>query len=179
MNQLIFYPYKNLRNNQWYALFTAGFLHKDFNHLLFNMFTLYYFGSYVEAQFTATYVQIGAIYYVLFYLISIAIASMPALYINRNNPSYQALGASGAVSAVLYFSIIMEPWSMLYIFGIIPMPSIVFGVIYLIYESYMAKKGTDNIGHDAHISGAVFGVIIAFLFFFEQSKDFFNTIINF
>ena len=145
---------------------------------MFNMFTLYFLGDYCADLFMAKYQAAGNIIYPLFYLSAIAFASVPSFIKNRDNIGYRALGASGGVSAVIFYFILDEPWGMLYLFAIIPIPAIVLGVLYLVYESYMAKKGNDNIGHDAHIAGAVYGIISFFIIFSEKGMLFFDKLFH-
>ena len=161
-NKLIFYPFgMRDRPNEFYRFITSGFIHADFNHLLFNMITLYFFGQNVEAICR----QMGAPgMYVILYLTGIIVASVPAFIKHQNHSYYKALGASGGVSAILFATVYFEPWNKIYIIFIpIGIPSIIFAVLYLIYTAYMAKKGNDHIGHDAHLWGSVYGFIFAFL----------------
>jgi len=178
LEQFMLNPYENFSTNKWYTMITAGFLHADYGHLFFNMFTLYFFGQFCLGLFEDTYGRMGILFYSLFYLLSIIVANIPASIKHRDNPGYRALGASGAVSAVLFSFIIAEPWQMIYIY-FIPIPAIIFGVLYLIYSSYMAKKGSDNIGHDAHFAGAVFGVVSTLVLFPSVREGFFEKLLNF
>ncbi len=156
--QLVFHPYTVAHDGQWFRLLTHGFIHADWSHLLINMFVLYQFGEYVEYIFTDLIFgpAMGRIAYVLMYLSAIAIAALPAYFRHQNNPGYASLGASGATSAMVMAYVLVNPWSW-FIFP--PVPAIVFGIGYLWYSSYMGKRGGDNIAHDAHFWGAVYGVI--------------------
>jgi membrane associated rhomboid family serine protease len=156
--RLIHYPYQEDRSKEYFRMLTAGFLHGDFNHLLFNMLTLYFFGPVVESWFKYIFAPMGQIIYLLFYLAAIVAASIATFYKHKNNPSFASLGASGAVSAVLYAAILLNPGMSLYMFFIpVPIPGFIYGILYLWYSSYAAKQGNDNIDHTAHIYGALFG----------------------
>lgn len=179
MNQLILYPYKDIREKKWYTIFTSGFLHADWNHLLFNMFTLYFLGDVSLMLFKAKFPDFGSIYFVLFYISALGASSIPSFIRNKDNPGYRALGASGGVSAIIFHFVMFAPWDKLLIFGIIPIPAILLGILYMVYESYMAKKGNTNIGHVAHLSGAVYGVVSFFLIFPELGMQFFSKLVNF
>jgi len=153
LNRLIFYPYRIKRQNTWQEFITHGFIHADTTHLLFNMITLYFFGGLVEDR-------LGTVNYLLLYFVGMAMASVFSYFKHQNNTGYRALGASGAVSAVLFAAILIRPEMSLYIFFIpIPIPALIFGPLYLLYSAYEARKGTSNVGHDAHFYGAIFGLI--------------------
>ncbi|MCU0395553.1 MAG: rhomboid family intramembrane serine protease [Chitinophagaceae bacterium] len=153
-NDLIMYP-PAIRKGQYYRLLTSGFIHADYMHLIFNMLTLWFFGKVLEQQY---FQQFGKFTYLIFYLLAITVSDIPSYVKHRYNASYASLGASGGVSAMLFAFIILAPWSTIYIF-FLPVPAIVFGVLYLVYSQYMANRGGDNINHDAHFWGAVFGIV--------------------
>lgn len=157
--KLSFKPYKVVHNKEYYRLITNGFVHADWTHLFFNMLTLYFFGRTQEQIFTA---KNGEMSFILFYLLSIAASSLISLFKYKDDPRYSAIGASGAVNAVLFSFILINPFSTIYVF-VIPIKAILFAILFLIYSSYMAKKNMDNIGHEAHISGAIFGVLFTIL----------------
>jgi len=136
---------------------THGFVHADGAHLLFNMITLYFFGRVMEPFFEQ---YIGAIGYVLFYLSAIAVAILPSYIQHRGDANYRSLGASGAVSAVLFAYILLAPWSMLFVF-FFPLPAIVFAVAYTAYSFYAGRRGGGNINHSAHLWGAGYGILFA------------------
>ncbi len=156
INKLILWPQKMDSPAEYYRIITSGFIHQDLTHLAFNMFTLFFMGSFVESYFT---IGLGKpMLYVALYLAGIAVASLPSYLKNRNNPRYRSLGASGGVAAVLFASVYFSPFGMIYVF-FIEMPNILFAVLYLAYTIYMSKKGQDNINHDAHLWGAIFGFV--------------------
>jgi membrane associated rhomboid family serine protease len=163
MNKLIFHPVTVSQQKQWYRFISSGFLHKDFNHLLFNMITLFFFGGSLEVLFKNYNIAGGAIGYLFFYIAAIIVADLPTYKKEKNNANYYSLGASGAVCAVLFATVLFDPWATLLIKFIIPVPFIVYAVGYLIYSNYMSKKGGDGIGHSAHLWGGLFG--IAFMLF--------------
>lgn len=159
LERLILWPPAVDRHKQYDRLITHGFIHADFGHLLFNMITLFFFGRAVEQVFVA---RIGAIGFVLFYLSAIVVAILPTYLRHRHDPEYRSLGASGAVSAALFAFILMAPWSGIYLFLIpIPIPAIVFAVLYIGYSIWMDRRGGDNINHSAHLWGAAYGVTFA------------------
>jgi membrane associated rhomboid family serine protease len=156
---LVFYPWEIKREKQWYRFITYGFIHADFLHLFVNMWVLYIFGDVVEKTFKLIYGSEGTLYFMLLYFGGLIFSTMYAYGRHLNNPNYTALGASGAVSSITFAYILMYPMSGLMIFPIpIRLPAFVFGILYLIYSWYMGRKGKDNIGHDAHFFGAIYGI---------------------
>ena len=177
----MFNAYDIVQNKKYYKLITHGFLHADTTHLLFNMIALYCFGRIVEMwffallQFSGT--RIGDYVYILLYLSAIVVASLPDLYKHRNNPNYYSLGASGAISAVLFSAILFEPTMKIYVFLIqIGIPAAIFAPVYLIYCQWMAKRGRDNIGHSAHFWGAVYGLVFTIIAYPNSVENFVSTI---
>lgn len=160
----LFFPYLIKTRQEYIRFLSSGFIHGGLMHLLFNMFTLYFFGRIVEYTLAALYGStIGTILFIGFYLVGIIVASTPTYFKFQDNPHYRALGASGGVSAVVFSSILFYPLNPVCLFGIICLPGFVFALLYLMYSYYMAKNGQDNIGHDAHFYGAVFGIIFTFI----------------
>jgi len=160
MANLLFYPWDIKRENQWYRFITHGFVHADLMHLFVNMWVLYIFGTVVEDSLKYLYDSEGKLYYILLYFGGLIFSSMYSYGRQLNNPQYSALGASGAISGITFAYILLYPMSPLMIFPIpIEIPAFVFGILYLIYSWYMSRKGKDNIGHDAHFFGAVYGVV--------------------
>lgn len=159
LDKLMLWPPAIARRGEWYRLLSYGFVHADGAHLLFNMITLYFFGGLVERLFA---IQLGPVGYVLFYLGGIVASILPTYTRHRDDPSYRSLGASGAVSAVLFTFILVQPWSLIFIF-FIPCPAIVYGVLYVGYSIWMDRRGQDNVNHSAHLWGAAYGVMVALL----------------
>ena len=176
MENLIFYPHAIDRNKEWYRFISSGFIHANWPHLIINMFVLYQFGPFVEIVFSSTFGEaMGRVVYILFYVSAIAIASTPTFFQYKESPYYRALGASGATSAVIFAYILFHPWDW---FLYPPLPALLLGVGYLWYSSYMAKKGQDNIGHDAHFWGAVYGVAFILSVAILYRPELLNMIIN-
>jgi membrane associated rhomboid family serine protease len=161
VEKLIMSPHRVLYQKEWYRVISHAFIHANWWHLLFNLLALWSFGKYVVASFGYLSSVPGVHFYML-YFVGIIIAAIPDLLKHKNDLYYLSLGASGGVSAVVFSSIFFDPWNLILIF-FLPCPGIVFGVLYLIYSNYMSKKGGDNINHDAHFYGAVFGFIYPLL----------------
>jgi membrane associated rhomboid family serine protease len=157
MSLLQFSAFRVYHRKQYYRLVTHAFVHANWEHLLVNMIVLWSFGTVVERYFSEYFGGKGSYYYLLLFFGSVIFSSLWSLYKQKNNYYYSAVGASGAVSAILFAAIFFDPWSSIYFFGIMPIPGIIFGVAYLYYSWYMSNKKSDNIGHDAHFLGAVFG----------------------
>lgn len=177
--QLLLNPYIVFKRNEWYRLISHAFVHANFLHLFVNMIVLLSFGRYVESILKQLQ-SIGSIgmhqvHFLILYLGAAIVSSLTTLRKHKNDPYYQSVGASGAVSAIVFFSIFFSPLEKLYLMAIIPIPGIVFAIAYLFYSNYMSRKGGDNINHDAHFVGAVFGFIYPilidpklFFFFLKQ-----------
>jgi membrane associated rhomboid family serine protease len=147
-------------SNQWYRFFSYGFLHANWVHLLINMVVLYSFGNLVEHHFKGLFREKYILYYILLYLGGLLLSIIPAYGKHKNDVFYNAVGASGAVSSVIFASIIIFPKAPISFFFIpVEIPAWIFGILYIFYELYMSRKAKDNIGHDAHFWGAVYGLI--------------------
>ncbi|MGJ8665791.1 MAG: rhomboid family intramembrane serine protease [Patiriisocius sp.] len=147
-----------IKKGEQLRMATSGFLHADFNHLLFNMLTLFFFAPIVV-------VYVGAVKFVAIYLASLLLGSLLSFYFHKDEPYYSAIGASGAVTGILYAAILFEPSMNLYLFFVpIPIPAWLFGVAYLLYSIYGMKSRAGNIGHDAHFGGAIAGYVMALVF---------------
>jgi membrane associated rhomboid family serine protease len=142
-----------------HRIFTHALIHADWIHLIVNMYVLYIFGEVCLNNFTLYFGSKANLYYLELYLLSLVFSSIYSIFKHKNNPYYSAVGASGAVMAVVFTSIFFDPWNKLWFFGVVPVPGIIFGLLYLGYSVYMGKKNSDNIGHDAHFYGALFGFI--------------------
>lgn len=156
----IFYPYNIKRAREWYRFITSGFLHNDWMHLLVNMFVLYSFGPYLESIYEHQYGYKGRILFILFYVAAIAMANISTYFKHQNNEYYRSLGASGAISAVVFAFIFFNPQAkLMLIFLPIPVNAVIMGGLYLLYSFYMSRRGGDTINHDAHMYGALFGFL--------------------
>ena len=176
-DKLKFNAYAINKNREWYRFFTYGLIHADYMHLFINMFVFYSFGGVVENIFHIYFDSQATLFYILLYVGGIAFSSLFDFGKYKNNSYYNAVGASGAVSAILFSSIILYPQGKIFLFFIpIGIPAPIFGILYLVYSAYMAKKGTDNVGHSAHFWGAIYG--IAFTIALKPSLviSFFNNL---
>ena len=159
LDRLILWPPAIDRQRQYDRLLTHGFIHADWSHLLFNMLTLYFFGGVVERFFGYA---AGPFAYPLFYLSALVIAILPTYLRHRHDARYRSLGASGAVAAVMFAFILLEPWSKIYVFFVpIGIPAVLYAVLYVGYSIWMDRRGGDNVNHSAHLWGAAYGAIAA------------------
>lgn len=180
MDRWMFMPYRIKHRNQWDRFVLSGFIHKDYMHLLFNMFTFYFFGGVVEMFLRYKFgVVLGGALFVIFYLLGIIISDLPTYKKHQEDSYYRALGASGGTAATVFASIILMPLSDICFFGIICLPGFILGVLFLIYSYVKGKQGGDNINHDAHLYGAIFGIAFILILspssagmFLEQIKGF-------
>ena len=159
IDRLILWPPAITRGKEYWRLATCGLIHADPQHLLFNMITLYFFGGIMERFYTQ---YIGAIGFVLFYVGGLVVSSLPSYLTHRNDTNYRSLGASGAVSAVLFAFILLQPWATIYVF-VLPVPAIIYAVVYLGYTIYMERRNADRINHSAHLWGAAYGMLLTIL----------------
>lgn len=153
--QLVLWPPAVKRKNEYWRLFSYGLVHADGMHLFFNMFTLFFFGRAMELVLGQAMGPFGL---PLLYLGGLLVSILPSYMKHQNDPNYYSLGASGAVSAVLFAYILVAPGSMIAVF-FIPMPALLFGVLYLAYTWYMDRQSRDNVNHSAHLWGAGFGLL--------------------
>jgi len=175
LDRLMLWPPAISRQRQYERLLTHGFIHADGMHLLFNMVTLYFFGGGIERAFSPYIGQLG---FLLFYLSAIVVAILPTYLRHQDDARYHSLGASGAVSAVLFASILISPWSMILVF-FIPMPAVVFGLVYLGYSIWMDRRGGDNINHSAHLWGAGYGMLFTVLMEPQVAASFLARVLAF
>jgi membrane associated rhomboid family serine protease len=179
-SSLLLSPYQIYHRREYYRLLTHGFLHADWMHLIINMFVLFSFGNNVENWLVhlkySGYIHHPVLVYCLLYFGGVVIASLITLVKHRNNYGYSSVGASGAVSAVVFTSIFFAPLDRLYFFAAIPIPGIVFAVLYLAYSSFMSRRNRDNINHDAHFAGAVYGFIFPILIDFRLLSHFLEAL---
>lgn len=181
-DKLKFNAYAIKHYNQWYRAFTYGFIHADIPHLAINMFVLWSFGELLLQLFNIIFEGNGILYFLLLYVGGLGFSTLFDIRKYNESPSYNAVGASGAVSAVVFASILIFPMGKISLLFIpIGIPSFIFGGLYLIYSAYMGKKNIDNVGHSAHFWGAIYGFVlpialkpILFLSFIDQISEFFH-----
>ena len=161
VNTFLFNAFQVWHRKQWYRMFSYGVVHGGWGHLFFNMLTLYFFGRVLEQDFQFLFGPgPGILLFVVLYVSAIAVSTVGDLIKYRDDGSYNALGASGAVSAILFASILFEPKMGIYIYFIpVAIPAYIFAPLYLLYCWWAAKKNQDNIGHSAHFWGAVYGMV--------------------
>jgi membrane associated rhomboid family serine protease len=179
MGRMIFNPYSIYHSKEWFRFVTGGLVHADMLHLIINMFVLYSFGEMVELYFKMAFGEMGRLNFLLLYIGGLMFSVLPTYKKNRENFSYNGLGASGAVSAVLFSFILFNPMQQICLYGLLCLPGIIFGVIYIIYCYYMNKKGGTNINHDAHMWGGIFGFCFTGLLKISLFAEFFQKLIYF
>jgi membrane associated rhomboid family serine protease len=165
-NDLIFWPAVISTRRQYYRFITYGFIHAGYGHLIFNMLTLWFIGQSLEVgalnrqTYDSVFAEKAKIYYAILYFTALIVSTIPDYFKNRDNYGYRALGASGAVSAVVFASIALAPKQKLIFFPFpFGIPGYLFAVLYLLMSTYMARRGGDNIGHGAHITGGIYGLV--------------------
>ena len=181
-DRLRFSPFDIKHEREGWRFFSYAFLHANWGHLFINMFVLYSFGDVVINAFRYYFDMKGVVYFLLLYAGGILFSVLFDFGKNKNNAMYSAVGASGAVAAVVFSSILIYPTGSIYLFPIpFPIPSIIFGVLYLVYSAVMARRGKGNIGHNAHFWGAIYGIVFTlalkpalFISFLEQIMGYFS-----
>jgi len=159
IDRLILWPPAITRGREYWRLASCGLIHADGQHLLFNMITLYFFGGLIEQFYAA---KVGEIGYLLFYVGGLVVSSLPSWQRHRDDAGYRSLGASGAVSAALFAFILLRPWATIYVF-VVPVPAVVYAVLYLAYTVYMDRQRADRINHSAQLWGALYGIVVTAL----------------
>lgn len=172
-------PFMVFHKKQYWRLITSGFIHGSYIHLGFNMFTFYFFGSLVEQVFGQILGGWGIVVFILFYLSAIVISDLPVAWKKKDQINYNSLGASGAVSAMVFASIIYFPLNKIYLFAIIGIPGFILGILYILYSYFQGKNMSDNINHEAHLYGAVYGAIFSILVYPPAAPGFVEQILNF
>lgn len=174
---LAFSPYEVKHHGKWHKVVTHAFIHADFPHLIFNMFVLWQFGEIMENKMIFHFGMIGKMYFVLLYFGGILFSTILSFSRHQDNTAYISVGASGAVSSVIFAGIIMMPDMKLSpIFFPFAIPGFIFGFIYISAEIIMDKAGKTNIAHDAHLFGAIFGMIFISVLDIEILKNFIHFI---
>ena len=172
-DQFILHPYSVSQGKRVYTLVTSGLIHKDLSHLFFNMFSYYFFAFTLERA-------MGHWQFGVLYLASLVLSDIPTVMKHKDDYWYHSLGASGAISAVVFGCILFEPWAGMGIILLpgVSIPAIIFGILYLVYCSYASRRGIGNINHDAHFYGAVCGIIITISLYPMVVPSFFHILRN-
>ena len=178
LEKMIYSPYKCKHNREFYRTLSHIIIHADSTHLIFNMLSLYFLGSILEMQFMADYGSTnGEIHFIILYVMGGIFATIIPFFRNQDNPNYRSLGASGAVSAVVFAAIIWNPnMELSLLFLPIPIKAYIFGPIYLAFEYWADRRGGTGVAHDAHIGGAIFGVLYVLIINIDKGKEFVSII---
>jgi membrane associated rhomboid family serine protease len=179
MDKMQFNAARVVHKKEYYRLLSHAFVHANWTHLLVNMMVLFFFGPAIESYFGYFFGNKSIAYFLLLYVGGILASNLWAIYKHKNDYYYNAVGASGAISAVLFAFIFINPLEKLYFYFVIPIPGILFGVGYLFYSYQMGKKGHDNVAHEAHILGAVFGFLFPALFKPSLIGEFISKLFSF
>lgn len=163
--KFMLHPYSVSRGSRVYSIITSGLIHKDWGHLFVNMLSYFFFAFQLERVFVQNS-SWGHVQFALLYLVSLIASDVSSIIKHKDHFWYNSLGASGAVSAVVFSWILFDPLGKIYVY-FIPMPAVVFGVLYLIYSAYESKRSGGSVNHDAHFYGALTGVLITIVFYPE------------
>lgn len=175
-HKLLFHPYSVKHRNEYFRFITGGFVHSGWVHLFFNMFTLYFFGSSLEFLFDSMFGANGFAYLLSLFLVGVIVSDIPTYLKYKDAPHYRSLGASGGVAAVIFCSIMFDPARDLCLYGILCIPGFILGPLFLIYSYYQGKKMADNINHDAHFYGALFGILFSLFVDINVFGDFIQEV---
>jgi membrane associated rhomboid family serine protease len=185
IDDLIFYPPAITKRNQWYRFFTCGFIHADWLHLIINMYAFYGFGLTIELTLADVFGTTGRLLFIILYLTALFFCLVPTYLKHKDDYYYRSLGASGAVSAIVFAYMLLNPTGGIgIIFLPFSLPAFILGPIYLIVSSILSKKGGSNINHSAHFWGAIYGIVfIVAIFFFLKGINvpayFINQVLNY
>lgn len=177
----VFNAYKTYHAKEYYRLLTSGFVHANWLHLGFNLYVLYLFGEIVLRDFS---LQLDFLYpdfaFLLLFVLGVIVSELPSFLKYKNQPVYNSLGASGGVSSVVFASILLHPTGLKMGLLFIPiyLPAFMFGILYLIYSHYQSKNAQDNINHDAHLYGALFGLVFVIMLYPEAVPHFIEELKN-
>jgi membrane associated rhomboid family serine protease len=178
LNKLIMNPYRVKHRREYYRFITSGFIHLDHIHIIFNMLSLYFFGTAMEIKFWEVFGPLGYGYFIALYILGIVVSDIPTYFKHRNNPRYNALGASGGVASVIFAFILFLPLEKLYLYFTVPIPGFILGVLYLFFSWHQGRHGKDNINHDAHLYGALFGLVFCIVLYPRVLPEFIEHIKN-
>lgn len=177
-DRLLYSPYACKHDGDYFRMFGHMFIHADTMHLLFNMMSLFFLGSFLEDELMFTYGNVrGEVHFLVIYLLGGLFATLIPYIRHQDNPSYRSLGASGAVSAVIFAAILWDPqMELMIMFLPIPIPAYIFGPLYLAFEYWADRRGGTGIAHDAHIGGAIFGVLYVLIINIDKGKEFLSAL---
>ncbi len=161
--RLMLNPYDTVQHKQYYRLITSGFVHNNSMHLFLNLLTLYFFGLAIEQIFEAYFDEMGLVLYVMLFLTAIVIANIPTTLKYRNDPNYNSLGASGGVSALVLTFILFDPLRDLCLYFAFCLPGYALGGLFIAYSIFMSRRNKDNVNHDAHLYGALYGLVFTLI----------------
>lgn len=176
MAGFIMNPHVIWKRGEYHRLVTSGFIHHDHIHLILNMVSLYFFGTAVEIVFAFYFGDSGALYFTLLYILGIVVSDIPTLFKHKMNPQYNSLGASGGVAAVIFAFILFRPLDDIYLYFAMPVPGFILGTLYIVFSWYQGRKSNDNINHDAHLYGALFGFLFCVIIYPPSIINFFKQI---
>ncbi len=175
--KLMLNPHRTIHDQEYWRLITSGFVHNNPMHLFLNLFTLYFFGTAIERIFTLLYDDTGLVLYMVLFATAVIVANLPTLFKHKNNPNYNSLGASGGVAALVLAFILFDPLRDLCLYAILCLPGYILGAIFIVYSIIMGKRGKDNINHDAHLWGAIYGVIFILILRPSTIESFLNAVL--
>jgi len=178
LDNMMMSPYKIDRKKEYWRFITSGFIHADFTHLFFNLFSFYFFGTQLEYIFGIIFPGFGGEIFILFYLLAILVADLPTYFKQRNNPYFNSLGASGAVSAVIFAGIMFFPTEKIYLFGFVGIPGFIYAGLFTWYSIAMDRRGRDYVNHSAHLYGGLFGILFITLTRPSTWVEFFQQILT-
>ena len=177
LDAMMMSPYRIDRKKEYWRFITSGFIHADFAHLFFNLFSFYFFGTQLEYIFGIIFPGFGGEVFILFYLLAVFVADLPTYFKQRNNPYFNSLGASGAVSAVIFAGIMFFPTEKIYLFGFVGIPGFIYAGLFTWYSIAMDRRGRDYVNHSAHLYGGLFGVLFITLTRPSTWVEFFSQIL--
>lgn len=177
LDAMMMSPYRIDRKKEYWRFISSGFIHADFAHLFFNLFSFYFFGTQLEYIFGIIFPGFGGELFILFYLLAILVADLPTYFKQRNNSYFNSLGASGAVSAVIFAGIMFFPTEKIYLFGFVGIPGFIYAGLFTWYSIAMDRRGRDYVNHSAHLYGGLFGVLFITLTRPSTWVEFFSQIL--